>query len=348
MSEITLTAITPFIAGKPQLVTFPGSGRRWKQVRLTNLTQQTLSVYTGTQGPENLPPGWTNVYDIQLSNQVQVTAPNTDGGSCLVDLSDDKFVGIYPNATAPSVAQQWVSVGSHTAIAGVDSFDTSQTPSGTVALAIGLGSGVVTGLQIIGNQSGTFYLVGGAQAPLSAANYLVIPVNGLIDNTFHISWTALGPGIKVVAFATSSPTSIPGLGQQPSNISVPVVIASDQPSIPTSTGIVDGGGFSAPGAGIAPAVILPATAGKKWVLASFEAVLLSNGNADVGEALQLLDGAAIIRAWRMGVPAPAGSTHTITQTKIGIPGTAGNTMTLQLAGIGATAFASIDCSAFLK
>jgi hypothetical protein len=125
----------------------------------------------------------------------------------------------------------WVPVGTHTTVGvGVESFTTTAVLPSTRYLAIDLESSAfgLTGVNIIGHQSGTGYVVAGSAA--TSQNHYVFRVNGALDSTFDIQWaTSSGAGVVVAAFASSQQEGYPNLGGQPGASSLPVVIASDSP-----------------------------------------------------------------------------------------------------------------------
>lgn len=143
-----------------------------------------------------------------------------------VSLGVQQVVATSGTVTIPG--NPWAPVGGKTTTgAGADSFTTTAVGSGIQQLMILIpGAGILTGLQVKGHTTNAIYLFPPASGSTGA---VTVPVNGAADSTYDISWTSSsGAGIIVAAYESALQPGYPNLGQEPQNLSIPVVIALDQ------------------------------------------------------------------------------------------------------------------------
>ena len=191
-------------------------------------------------------------------NNVQVNSKDTPSGfppapvstaAALLTAFDD-VLPYSAGKSAQSSTPAWAPIGGKTLAAGADNFTTQVVPPTTKTLCfLTEAASNVAGLSVVGSTSGVIYLVGGSGLN-STRGMTMIPVNGLLDSTYVFTVSA-GNSAKVDVYATDALVPTISQGQMQSARSLPVVMASDQPSIPVA---VQGGLNSGPTATVGAAL----------------------------------------------------------------------------------------------
>lgn len=232
---------------------------------------------------------------------------------------------------------------------------TPQVPSTAKFLGIAVGQQVPNGggqtlianPAVRGNQTGTLYIVN-APATVGVAGFMVIPINGVADSTYRISWnTALSIG-KAYLYTSTLGNPFPSLGQEQMGQSVPVVIASDQSTLAVNPPAYTAKGSNHPATGTVASVVLAATPGQTYTCHLLKGGLLSTTAASHTVLIQLLDGATLIYTEGLATSATIGTNDHAGFVGAAYRGTLGNSMTANFSANGTGGDESINIAGYLQ
>jgi len=160
--------------------------------------------------------------------------PNVNISSGSVSITGTPNINIQSQSVTVAVNLPWTAQGSFTTTgSGSENFTCTAVPAGTQTLGLLIGFSAQA-LTVQGTTTGIFYegLTGG---PGVYAGWVTIPVNAAADTQYKITWGgSQGAGSVIRAYASGLAMGYPALGLEPMAASVPVVIASDQISVPVT------------------------------------------------------------------------------------------------------------------